>query len=63
MKTVCNPKNCKLAEYCGKYWANNFGTHPQCDFSTCGKGTCTEDDCTIEYYCGDNGDYKMFEGI
>lgn len=61
--TVCCSENCKMADYCAIHASNNLGTYPCNDYSRYGSGTITSDIVTVNYWCGENGNYKMFEPI
>ena len=62
MSTCCSLK-CKKRFDCAKHCFNKVGTYPSEDYSTFGSGTITPDICTVNYWCGELGNYKMFEPI
>lgn len=62
MTTCCSLK-CKKRYDCAKHCFNKVGTYPSEDYSTFGSGTITPDICTVNYWCGELGNYKMFEPI
>ena len=62
-RTLCCSNTCEKRFECGKSDINNVGMHYVEDYSRFGSGTCTDNGCEIEYGCGKNGNYKMFEPI
>ena len=63
MKTLCCSTKCEKRFECAKADINNEGTHCVEDFSSFGTGTFTDNGCEIEHWCGEEGNYKMFEPI
>lgn len=62
-RTFCCSMNCKKRFECARADINNKGTHYVEDYSSFGTGTYSDNGCEIEHWCGENGDYKMFEPI
>ena len=63
MKTCCCSSHCKKYFDCQLADINNMGTSIVENYHQFGSGTFTDNGCVIEYYCGELGDYKMFESI
>ena len=63
MKTLCCSDKCKKRFECAKADINNKGMHCVEDYYSFGSGTMTENGCEIEHWCGEMGNYKMFEPI
>lgn len=61
--TTCCSEKCDKRFDCAKHCFNKVGTYPSEDYSTFGSGTITPDICTVNYWCGSLGNYKMFEPI
>lgn len=62
-RTLCCSKTCEKRFECGKSDINNVGIYFVEDWSSFGSGTYTDNGCEIEYSCGKNGNYKMFEPV
>ena len=62
-------KNCCCSSHCKKYFdcqladINNEGMNIVENYHEWGSGTFTDEGCVIEHYCGELGDYKMFEPV
>ena len=63
MKTLCCSTKCEKRFECAKADINNDGVHYIEDFYSFGSGTFTDNGCKIEAWCGEEGNYKMFEPI
>ena len=61
MKTCCCSSHCKKYFDCQLADINNEGTNIVENYHEWGSGTYTDEGCVIEHYCGELGDYKMFE--
>lgn len=61
--TTCCSSQCEKRHDCVKHCFNNIGTYPSEDYFTFGYGSISSKGCTSEYWCGELGDYKMFEPI
>ena len=62
-RTLCCSMTCEKRFECAKADINNKGTYCVEDYSSFSTGTCTNNGCKIEYWCGKAGNYKMFEPI
>ena len=62
-RTLCCSSTCKRLAECGLHYTNNIGEHYIEDWSNFGSGTFTDKGCIIEDWCGESGNYKMFEPI
>ena len=62
-KTLCCSVTCEKRFECGRADINNIGTYCVEDYSRFGTGTFTDNGCEIEHWCGEEGNYKMFEPI
>ena len=62
-RTLCCSMNCKKRFECAKADINNKGVHCVEDYSSFGTGTCSDNGCEIDSWCGEDGNYKMFEPI
>ena len=62
MTTCCSLK-CEKRFDCAKHCFNKVGTYPSEDYYSFGHGSISNEDCTVEYWCGELGNYKMFEPI
>ena len=63
MTTCCSSK-CEKKYYCAKHCFNNVGTFHSEDFYSYGDHAEAVDGCVYEeYWCGELGEYKMFEPI
>ena len=62
MATCCSIK-CEKRYDCAKHCLNKVGTYPSEDYSTFGSGTITPDVYTVNNWCGELGNYKMFEQV
>ena len=62
MKTCCS-SHCKKYFDCQLADINNEGMNVVEDYHEWGSGTYTDKGCVIEHYCGELGNYKMFEPI
>lgn len=60
-RTLCCSNTCKKRFECDRSTINHNGTYLVEDWSNFGSGTISNNECTIEHYCGELGDYKMFE--
>lgn len=63
MKTCCCSSHCKKYFDCQLADINNEGVNYVNNYHEWGSGTYTDEGCVIEHYCGELGDYKMFEPI
>lgn len=63
MKTCCCSSHCKKYFDCQLADINNEGMNIVENYHEWGFGTYTDEGCVIEHYCGELGDYKMFEPI
>lgn len=63
MKTCCCSSHCKKYFDCRLADINNNGMHLVENYHGWGSGTYTDEGCVIEHYCGELGNYKMFEPI
>lgn len=63
MKTLCCSDKCEKRFECAKADINNKGTHCVEDFYSFGTGTFTDNGCEIKHWCGEAGNWKMFEPI
>ena len=63
MKTVCCSYECGRRLECDKHAINNYGTNACHDFYGYGSGAITEDGCEVKYWCGELGNYQLFEPI
>lgn len=63
MKTCCCSSHCKKYFDCQLADINNEDMNIVEDFHEWGSGTFTDEGCVIEHYCGEQGNYKMFEPI
>ena len=61
MKTLCCSDKCEKRFECARADINNEGMHCVENFYSFGTGTMTENGCEIEHWCGELGNYKMFE--
>ena len=61
MKTTCCSDKCEKRHYCAKYYFNNMGECVCEDYSSFASGSISNGECKVEYWCGKEGDYKMFE--
>lgn len=61
MKTLCCSNKCERRFECARADINNEGLHCVEDFSSFGAGTLTNNGYEIEYWCGKEGNYKMFD--
>lgn len=62
-RTLCCSITCEKRFECGRAGINNIGTYYVEDYSRFGTGTFTDNGCEIEHWCGEEGDYKMFEPV
>ena len=62
-RTLCCSDSCKERFKCKRSYINNSGTHYVEDYSSFGTATYTDNGCEVEHWCGEQGDYKMFEPI
>lgn len=58
---LCPGTHCKLANECKLHIAREI-VQQVIDYSTYGSATSTDKETTITFSCGDNGNYKKFEG-
>lgn len=63
MKTCCCSSHCKKYFDCQLADINNEGAHCVENWYSFGTGTFTDNGCEIEHWCGELGNYKMFEPI
>ena len=57
---ACCSYDCKKKHECAIHFLNVEGECYVEDYSKYGSGTYTDDNCNIEYSCGELGNYKMF---
>lgn len=60
MTTCCSMK-CEKRWNCAKHCFNNVGEYPSEDYFTFGSGSISSNGCKVNYWCGELGNYKMFE--
>lgn len=60
-RTLCCSTTCEKRFECGRSDINNVGMYCVEDYSRFGSGTFTDEGCTVEHWCGKQGNYKMFE--
>ena len=63
MKTTCCSDKCERRFECAKHDTNNEGISVCENFYSFGTGTMTEDGCEIDHWCGELGNWRMFEPI
>lgn len=63
MKTICCSDKCERRFKCAKADINNEGIAACENFYSFGSGIMTENGCEIDHWCGELGNYKMFEPI
>lgn len=63
MKTTCCSDKCEKRHYCAKHYFNNIGVCISEDYSTFGSGSISNEECKTEHWCGELGEYKMFEPV
>lgn len=63
MRTSCCSRTCEKRYECRRSDINNFGTFCVEDFSSSATGHFTANGCEIDYWCGKQGNYKMFEPL
>lgn len=63
METLCCSDKCEKRFECARADINNAGMHYVENYYSFGTGTMTENGCEIEHWCGELGNYKMFESI
>ena len=63
MKTCCCSSHCKKYFDCQLADINNEGTNFVNNYHEWGSGIFADEVCVIEHYCGELGDYKMFEPV
>lgn len=63
IRTLCCSTRCEKRFECGRADINNVGMHYVEDYSSFGSGRYTDEGCIIESWCGEQGDYKMFEPL
>lgn len=63
MNACCCSSHCKKYFNCQLADINNEGMNIVENYHEWGSGTYTDEGCVIEHYCGELGDYKMFEPI
>ena len=63
MKPVCCSDKCEKQVYCINHAINNEGVNVCEDFYSFGSGTMTENGCEIDHWCGELGNWEMFEPI
>jgi len=61
--TTCCSLQCEKRHDCAKHCFNNVGNYPSEDYFTFGHGSISIKGCVVEHWCGEFGDYKMFEPI
>ena len=59
--TTCCSLQCEKKYDCAKHCFNVVGAYPSEDYSTFGSGSISNKGCKVNYWCGEFGDYKMFE--
>ena len=63
MKTLCCSDKCEKRFECAKADINNRGIHCVEDFYSFGTGAFTDNGCEIVHWCGEAGNWKMFDPI
>lgn len=63
MNTCCCSSHCKKYFDCQLADINNEGINIVNNYHEWGSGTFTDEGCVIEHWCGELGNYKMFEPI
>lgn len=63
METFCCSDKCEKRFECARVNINNEGTHFVENFYSFGTGTFADNGCKVKYWCGELGNYKMFEPI
>jgi hypothetical protein len=63
MKTVCCSDKCERKFECARHSFNNEGLHFCENWYSFGTGTSTDEGCVVEHWCGEQGDWKMFEPL
>lgn len=61
--TTCCSTQCKKRYDCTRHCFNSVSTYPSEDYYTFGYGSISSDDCKVEHWCGELGEYKMFVPI
>lgn len=61
--TTCCSTRCEKRYECNKHCFNNVGSYTSEDFYTFGTGSISSEGCKEEHWCGELGNYKMFEPI
>ena len=62
-KTLCCSNTCKKRFECNRSSINHIGAYLVEDWSSFGSGFLSNNECKVEYWCGELGNYKMFEPI
>lgn len=62
-RTLCCSDKCEKRFKCARADINNVGVYCVENFYSFGSGTFDSNGCQIEYWCGELGNYKMFEPI
>ena len=60
-RTFCCSSTCKKRFECAIHYLNSEGVCIVEDYSNYGSGVISTKECKVEYWCGELGDYKMFE--
>lgn len=63
MGTVCCSNECEKKFECAKHCLNVKGDCCVEDFSHFGTCTYTDNGCEVNHWCGESGNYKMFEPV
>ena len=63
MKTLCCSDKCERRFECAKHDINNEGISVCENFYSFGTGSITDNGCEIVHWCGEAGNWKMFEPI
>ena len=63
MSTLCCSDVCKKRTECAKHSMNNEGIHYVENFYTFGSGYMTNNGFEIDHWCGELGDWKLFESV
>lgn len=62
MGIYCEGRYCKMKDTCALHNPED-GSHEYIDFSSYGSGHITQDDVSVEVWCGDDGNYKRYQPI
>lgn len=61
--TLCCSDKCEKRFECARADINNEGTHLVENYYSFGTGTYADNGCEVEHWCGELGNYKMFEPV